>query len=139
MFNEFHVVHKSAKTMVFFSPYQYVKMCKAQDLKTQILQYSILFGTVYQFRHKRQNNKTVSLSYQLIIHFVILRNFYNKKETLFIKQLKNPYFTKLNALSNHGSTNSNASCRLHEKNLEQKLTEEKILRKKLQKFEANQC
>ena len=25
------------------------------------------------------------------------------------------------------------------KNLEQKLTEEKILRKKLQKFEANQC
>ena len=138
MFNEFHVVYKSAKTMVFFSPYQYVKMCKAQDLKTQILQYSILFGTVYQFRHKRQNNKTVSLSYQLIIHFVILRNFYNKKETLFIKQLKNPYFTKLNALSNHGSANSNASCRLHEKKLEQKLAEEKILRKKLQKFEANQ-
>ena len=134
MFNEFHVVYKSAKTMVFFSPYQYVKMCKAQDLKTQILQYSILFGTVYQFRHKRQNNKTVSLSYQLIIHFVILRNFYNTKETLFIKQLKNPYFTKLNALSNHGSANSNASCRLHEKKSRAEISRGKNSPKKTSKI-----
>ena len=36
-----------------FSPYQYVKMYKAQDFKTRMLQYLILFGTVYEFRHKR--------------------------------------------------------------------------------------
>ena len=60
------------------------------------------------------------LSYQLIIHFVILRNFYNKKQTVFIKQLNNPYFVNLNALPNHSSANSNASCRLREKDLEQK-------------------
>ena len=60
------------------------------------------------------------LSYQIIIHFVILRNFCNKKQTVSIKQLSNPYFVNLNALSNHSSADSNTSCRLPEKDLEQK-------------------
>ena len=83
-------------------------------------------------------NKTMCLSYRIIIHFVILRNFYNKKETVSIKYLNNLYFVNLNALSNHSSANTNASCCLREKKSRAEIyTEEKIL-KKIQKLEANQ-
>ena len=108
MFNEFHVINKSAKTMVLHKRY------------SKIL---------------KQNGVLILPDY---IHFVILRNFYNKKETVSIKYLNNLYFVNLNALSNHSSANTNASCCLCEKKSRAEInTEEKIL-KKIQKLEANQ-
>ena len=63
-------------------------MYKAWDFKTRILQYLIIFGTVYQFRHKRYS-KTLKQNGVLILpdyhSFCYLKNFYNEKETVFIK------------------------------------------------------
>lgn len=73
-----------------------------------------------------------TLSFETIIDFIILRNFNNLKEKVAMDYLNNRKLNNLNVLPN-------ASCRLWETNVGQKLTLFKKLMKKVRKLsEANQ-
>ena len=77
------------------------------------------------------------LSYQLIIHFVVWGTSIIRRKQ-FISHITIPISsTKIHYVIMAAPILMQAAVYM-KKNLEQKLAEEKILRKKLQKFEANQ-